>query len=123
MKNIQKELANIRAKNFTPLYLVLGDERYFLERIREELVKNALDEESIDMNLASFDMKEQSISDALFEASSFPFFGERKLVFVQNPFFLTGQKPKGVPDHSLEELEAYLENPADFSILVFFTPY
>lgn len=123
MKNIQKELANIRAKNFTPLYLVLGDERYFLERIREELVKNALDEESIDMNLASFDMKEQSISDALFEASSFPFFGERKLVFVQNPFFLTGQKPKGVPDHSLEELEAYLENPADFSILVFFAPY
>lgn len=123
MKNLQKELANIKQKNFAPIYLVLGNERYFLEQIRETLINNALDEESIDMNFANFDMTEQSISDALFEASSFPFFGERKLVFIQEPFFLTGKKPKGVPEHPLEELEAYLENPADFSILVFFAPY
>lgn len=123
MKNIQKELADIRKKNFSPIYLVMGEERYFTERIREDLIKYALDEDTIDLNLISFDMEEQSINDALFEASSFPFFGERKLIFVQNPFFLTGQKPKNVPDHSLDELEEYLENPADFSILVFFAPY
>lgn len=123
MKNIQKELADIRKKNFSPIYLVMGEERYFTERIREDLIKYALDEDTIDLNLISFDMEEQSINDALFEASSFPFFGERKLIFVQNPFFLTGQKPKNVPDHSLDELEEYLENPADFSIMVFFAPY
>lgn len=123
MKNIQQELANIRSKKFSSLYLVLGDERYFLERIREAFIQNALNEEETDLNLASFDMEEQTISDALFEASSFPFFGDRKVVFIQNPFFLTGQKPKGVPDHSLSELEDYIENPADFSIVVIFAPY
>lgn len=123
MKNIQKEIANIRTGHFAPVYLVLGEEKYFVERIREAIIDEALDEESIDLNFANFDMEEFSISEALFEASSFPFFGDRKVVFVQNPFFLTGQNVKGAPDHSLEELLDYLENPADFSILVFFAPY
>lgn len=123
MKNIQKELTNIRKGNFAPVYLILGEERYFIERIREALIENALDEDSIDLNLTNFDMEETSISEALFEAASFPFFGDRKLVMVQNPFFLTGQKVKSAPDHSLDELADYLENPADFSILVLFAPY
>lgn len=123
MKNIQKELANIRKGNFSSVYLVLGEERYFVEQIRESLIEHVLDEDSIDLNLASFDMEETTISEALFEASSFPFFGDRKLVFVQNPFFLTGQNTRGLPEHSMDELESYLESPADFSILVFFAPY
>lgn len=123
MKNIQNELANIRKRNFAKIYLVLGEERYFVERIREEILEHALDEDSFDLNFSSFDMGEQAIGDALFEAASFPFFGERKVVFVHNPFFLTGQKVKSAPDHNLEELEDYINNPADFSILVLFAPY
>lgn len=123
MKNIQKEIANIRTGDFASLYLVLGEEKYFIERIRESIIEHALDEESIDLNFASFDMEEFSISEALFEASSFPFFGDRKVIFIQNPYFLTGQRVKGGPDHSLDELMDYLENPAEFSIVVFFAPY
>ena len=123
MKNIQQQLANIRNKEFSSVYLVLGEERYFVERIREALIQYTLDEESMDLNFSSFDMEESSISDALFEAASFPFFGERRLVFVQNPYFLTGKKVKGAPDHNLKELEDYLQSPADFSVVVFFAPY
>lgn len=123
MQKIQNEIENIKKGNFQPVYLVLGEERYFLEQIRENLIEHALDEESMDLNFSTFDMEEQSISDALFEAASFPFFGERRLVFVQNPFFLTGQKVKGAPEHNLEELEEYIQSPPDFSILVLFAPY
>lgn len=123
MKNIQNELANIRKGNYAPIYLVLGEERYFIERIRETIIEHALDEESIDLNFSSFDMEENTINDALFEASSFPFFGERKVVFVQNPYFLTGQKVRNAPDHNTDELEDYLKNPADFTIFVIFAPY
>ena len=76
MKNIQKEIANIRTGDFAPVYLVLGEEKYFIERIREAIIEHALDEESIDLNFSTFDMGEFSISEALFEASSFPFFGD-----------------------------------------------
>lgn len=123
MKNIQKELANIRKGDFAPIYLILGEERYFIERIRETIIEQALDEESIDLNFSNFDMEEHTINDALFEASSFPFFGERKVVFVQNPYFLTGKKVKNGPNHNIDELEDYIENPADFTILVLFAPY
>ena len=44
MKNIQKELANIRSGNFPEIYLVLGEERYFIELVRETILENALDE-------------------------------------------------------------------------------
>ncbi len=123
MKNIQSELAKIRSGQFAPIYLVLGEERYFIERIREEIIDVALDEESMDLNFSSFDMEEHSLSDALYEASSFPFFGDKKVVFVNNPFFLTGQRVKNVPDHNVTELEEYINNPADFTILVLFAPY
>lgn len=123
MKNIQQELANIRQGNIAPMYLVLGEEQYFIERIKEALIENALEEDAIDLNFSSFDMKENTINDALFEAASFPFFGDRRLIFVQDPFFLTGKKVKKAPEHNLDELEDYLNNPAEFSILVFFAPY
>lgn len=123
MKNIQNELENIRKGDYAPIYLVLGEERYFIESIRETIIEHALDEESIDLNFSTFDMEENTINDALFEASSFPFFGDRKVVFVQNPYFLTGQKVRNAPDHNIDELEDYLENPADFTIFVVFAPY
>ena len=41
-------------------------------------------------------MEEDTINDALFEASSFPFL-VIKSSFVQNPYFLTGKKVKMLP--------------------------
>lgn len=123
MKNIQKELANIKKGNYAPIYLVLGEERYFIEQIRETIIEEALDEEAMDLNFSSFDMEEDTINDALFEASSFPFFGDQKVVFVQNPYFLTGKKVKNAPNHNIDELEEYIKNPAEFTILVLFAPY
>src|SRR5699024_2467898 len=123
MKNIQKELANIKKGNYAPIYLVLGEERYFIEQIRETIIEEALDEEAMDLNFSSFDMEEDTINDALFEASSFPFFGDQKVVFVQNPYFLTGKKVKNAPNHNIDEIEEYIKNTAEFTILVLFAPY
>lgn len=123
MKSIQEELAKIKAGNLSPVYLVQGNERYFIERIRETLFDSTLEEESKDLNFVSFDMEIDTISDALHEASSLPFFGDRKLVFIENPYFLTGQRVTNAPDHQLEELEAYLKEPAEFTVLVLFAPY
>lgn len=123
MKNIQTELANIKKGNVAPIYLVLGEERYFSERIREAFIDSILDEEAIDFNFSRFDMEQSSLNDALFEAMSFPFFGDKRLVFIENPFFLTGKKVKSAPDHTIDELIDYLDNPAEFSIVVIFAPY
>lgn len=123
MKNIQTALAKIEQGETAPIYLVLGEERYFIEEIRASLFENTLEEEGRDLNFMRFDMEEDSISDAIYEASSLPFFGAKKLIFVDNPYFLTGQRVKNAPDHQLAELEEYIQAPADFTVFVLFAPY
>ncbi|MDN6161741.1 MAG: DNA polymerase III subunit delta [Atopostipes sp.] len=123
MRTIQKELRKIKKGKIAPIYLILGEERYFIEKIKEELFEQILEEESEDLNFVSFDMKETTINDAIYEASSLPFFGDKKLVFLENPYFLTGQRVKNAPNHKLEELEKYLDKPAEFTIFVIFAPY
>lgn len=123
MKNIQKVLKKIKMGNLSPVYLILGKEEYFIEELRKSLFENILEEKSKDLNFISYDMEENTINDAIYEASSLPFFGGKKLIFIENPYFLTGKKSKNDLDHQLEELESYLKKPADFTVLVFFAPY
>ena len=123
MKDIQKEIKEIEKGNLKELYLILGQERYFIEKIKEKLFENTLDEDSRDLNFISFDMEENTINDAVYEASSLPFFGNKKLVFVENPYFLTGKRVKNALNHQMEEFEDYLKQPADFTVFVLFAPY
>ena len=58
MKNIQKEIATIRSGKFDSVYLILGEEQYFIEQIREAIIEHALDEDSIDLNFVNYDMEE-----------------------------------------------------------------
>ena len=55
MKNIQKEIATIRSGKFDSVYLILGEEQYFIEQIREAIIEHALDEDSIDLNFVNSD--------------------------------------------------------------------
>lgn len=123
MGNIQKKLRAIEEGSLASVYLVLGQERYFIEKVRESLFENTLEEESKDLNFVSFDMKEDTINDAIYEASSLPFFGDKKLVFIEDSYFLTGRRVKNAPDHHLEELEDYLKAPSEFTVFVMFAPY
>ena len=79
--------------------------------------------EDQDLNVGRFNMEEVSIQTAIQDAESVPFFGERRLVLVDNPSFFTGEKEKKSMDHQLERLQAYLENPMESSVMVFFAPY
>ena len=72
--------------------------------------------------LTSYDMQETTIQDALFDVSSAGFLVERKAVLVKNPYFLTGALTKG-PEHDVEGLMAYLNNPSPENILIFNAPY
>jgi len=124
MKNLQTQLSEIKQKNLKPIYMIKGTEQYLIDKAKETLVDSVLEnEEEEEFNFGSFNMKEVTINQAIQEAESFPFFGERRLIFIIDPYFLTGEKAKNEPKHNLKELESYIQNPSDFSIVVFFAPY
>ncbi len=121
--DIQKALSAIRKGTVQPVYLVLGQERYLADSFRREIVKAALSDDEIEFNLAHFDLKETPVSLALEDALSIPFFGDYRIVFLDNPSFLTGEKKASDVEHNMEEFAAYLEQPSPSTILVIMAPY
>ncbi|WP_053367199.1 DNA polymerase III subunit delta [Bacillus sp. FJAT-27245] len=112
----------IRAKQFSPVYLLYGTESFLMKETGQLLLDQVLGDER-DFNFSTYDMEEAPIEAALEDAETFPFMGEKKIVFVQNPVFLTSEKQKEKTVHNLQRLEAYLKEPAPYTILVFFAPY
>jgi len=115
-KKISKKLVD-------PVYLLYGTEAFLINETKQLLVDNVLEEEEKDFNFSVYDLEETPIEEALEDAETFPFMGEKRLVILQNPLFLTSEKSKGKIDHQLSKLESYLKQPAPYSILVFSAPY
>ncbi len=89
---INKIWNDIERGRFSPVYLLYGTEQYLLNETKQKMIAGALQEEELDFNLSVFDLEETPIEVALEDAETFPFLGERRLVFLHNPTFLTRRK-------------------------------
>lgn len=113
----------MKKKQFAPLYLLYGPEPFIIKKTLSTLMENALEESEVEFNVSNFDLEETPIHIALEEAETFPFMGERKLVILHNPYFLTAEKTKEKVEHNIQLLLDYVENPSPFSIVVIAAPY
>lgn len=113
----------ISKKQIDSVYLLYGTEAFLINETKQLLIEHVLDEEEKDFNLSVYDLEETPIEAALEDAETFPFMGEKRLVILQNPAFLTSEKTKGKVEHNLGKLEEYLSQPAPYSIVVFSAPY
>lgn len=118
----QEVLRQIAHKQFAPVYLVTGTEQYLIGQFIKQLQKS-LAQEFGEIDEISFDMKEVPLTEALAEANSLPFLSERRLILLRNPYFLTGERPNGVPEQTPAKLQEYLENPNPATILVVIADY
>lgn len=121
--NLVSELTKIKNGTIATVYIVLGTESYLASVARKTLLDTLLKEEELELNYGAYDMEEVSIGTALEDAESIPFFGERRVVFVDRPVFLTGEKTKSKIEHDLKWLENYLTRPSESTTLVLFAPY
>lgn len=113
----------ISKKQIDSVYLLYGTEAFLINETKQLLIEHVLDDEEKDFNLSVYDLEETPIEAALEDAETFPFMGEKRLVILQNPIFLTSEKSKGKVEHNLGKLEEYLSQPAPYSIVVFSAPY
>ena len=102
------------------IYTILGEQSVLCEKkINEILEQHQI--ESFDV--ISYDMKEATIQEALFDLQTVAFLSNRKAILVKNPLFLTGKDSKGELDHDLEKFMAFLEHPISDNILIIYAPY
>ncbi|MCA9766117.1 MAG: DNA polymerase III subunit delta [Carnobacterium sp.] len=121
--NFSKEVAKLRNNQISSVYLVLGTESYLNRTLRETFIYSILKEDEIDLNLGIYDMSEVPLGTALEDAESIPFFGDRRLVIIDHPLFLTGDKNKAKLEHDMKWFENYVLKPSETTTLVIFAPY
>lgn len=113
----------IKQREIAPIYLLYGTEAYLINETKQLLLNQVLDEEDKDFNFTAYDLDETPIETALEDAETFPFLGEKKVIFLHNPKFLTSEKTKDKMEHNLARLELYLKEPAPYTVLVISAPY
>ncbi|AEA42529.1 DNA polymerase III subunit delta [Fluviicola taffensis] len=101
-------LKDIKNGDFKPLYVLHGEEPYFIDVLSDALIEHAVDESEKDFNLAIYYGRDIDALTLMSEARSFPFMGTRKVVVVREAQDLK----------DIYELEKLLPNLVESNILV-----
>ncbi|HSU80565.1 MAG TPA: DNA polymerase III subunit delta [Candidatus Angelobacter sp.] len=106
-----------------PIYLLQGTQDYLIKYVRKKIVELAVLPEDRDLNLSVYDLNETPIELAIEDAMTLPFLGDKKVIVLINPSFLTGEAKKQKVEHHLDEFLTYISEPSPDTILVIEAPY
>lgn len=101
-------IADIKARKFKPVYLLMGDEPYYIDEITDMLVSTVLPEEEKDFNQTIRYGMETDVASVITMARSFPMMSDYQLIVIKEAQNLS----------KIEELEVYAKNPLHTTILV-----
>ncbi len=101
-------IEEIRQGSFRPVYLLMGDEPYYPERVCDAILEHCIPEEEKDFNETVCYGADVSASQVVTAARRFPMMAERQLVVVKEAQMMEG----------IEELAYYCAEPLDSTVLV-----
>ncbi|MBL6656586.1 MAG: DNA polymerase III subunit delta [Flavobacteriaceae bacterium] len=102
--------AQIDRKEFKPIYLLQGDELFFIQELTKYFEDHVLTEEEKAFNFSVFYGKEHSIEQVLEQAKRLPMMADKQLIVVKEAQHLLRQ---------FDKLEFYLNDVVSSSIIVF----
>ncbi|MCQ2008462.1 DNA polymerase III subunit delta [Sporolactobacillus sp. STSJ-5] len=111
------------SKPLAPVYLLFGTQDFLIQLMKSNITKEALNDEERDFNYSRYDMTEVPLEHAVEDAETIPFFGEKKVVIMDNAYFLTGERTKTKMEQKIDRLEQYMEHPAESTVLMVIAPY
>jgi len=107
--------ANIKAGKFAPVYLLHGEEGYFIDQIIDLLLEHVLTDEEKDFNLTQvYGADVVNLGDVVSACRRYPMMAERQLVMLREAQVLK----QNVELTKLEQLEAYLSHPLESTVFV-----
>ncbi|EFZ37478.1 DNA polymerase III, delta subunit [Hoylesella oralis ATCC 33269] len=104
-ENIMRDL---KARKFSPIYILMGEEAYFIDKISDYIAENVLQPEERDFNqniVFGSDVNAAQVADL---AKGYPMMSEYRVVIVKEAQNIRAAEP----------LEKYLEKPVMSTILV-----
>ena len=109
MDEVVKIINDIKAGNIKPIYFLMGEEPYYIDRITEYLENNLLTEDEKGFNQMVLYGRDTTIDDIVANAKRYPMMAERQVVIVKEAQELS---------RTIEQLEKYVENPQISTVLV-----
>jgi DNA polymerase III subunit delta len=100
-----------------PALLLLGEERYLRDACRVQLIERYIPEAARTWGVSRYSAERGETQSALEQAQTLPMLSSQQVVFLEDVEAIDklGEKNR---DATIAHLEAYLENPAPFTILV-----
>jgi len=114
MDEVLKIVNNIKAGNIKPIYFLMGEEPYYIDKLSDYIEKNILTEDEKGFNQTVLYGRDVSVEDIISTAKRYPMMSERQVVIVKEAQDLS---------RTIDKLESYVENPLLSTVLVFCYKY
>ncbi|SFU53899.1 DNA polymerase III, delta subunit [Pustulibacterium marinum] len=109
MDEVKELVANIQKKQLSPIYILMGDEPYYIDKISDFIANNVLDEAERGFNQMVLYGRDVSVDDIVSNAKRYPMMADRQVVIVKEAQELS---------RTIDNLAAYAENPLESTVLV-----
>ena len=110
MEEVVKIINDIKAGKIKPIYFLMGEEPYYIDRITEYLEDNLLTEDEKGFNQMVLYGRDTTIDDIVANAKRYPMMAERQVIIVKEAQNLI---------KTIEQLVDYAKNPQPTTVLVF----
>ena len=109
MDEVKQIVEEIRKGQARPIYFLMGDEPYYIDRIADFIGDTVLTEAEKGFNQVILYGKEVSVGDVLSQAKRYPMMAERQVVIVREAQHLS---------RTIDQFASYAENPQPSTVLV-----
>lgn len=104
----EKIMSELHSGNVAPVYLLMGEEAYYIDQVSDYITANVLAEEEKDFNLTVVYGPESSAREVINNAQRYPIMAARQVIVVRE-----AQKLK-----DFDLFEKYFQNPVATTVLV-----
>ncbi len=109
MNRIRQIVDDIRSNNAKPIYFLMGEEAYYIDKISDFIEQNVLTEEEKGFNQMVLYGRDVTIEDIVANAKRYPMMAEKQVVIVKEAQELS---------RTIDRLTDYAENPQPSTVLV-----
>ncbi|WP_010136580.1 DNA polymerase III subunit delta [Ochrovirga pacifica] len=109
MTEVKQIVGDINQGHIKPVYFLMGEEPYYIDKISEYIEEKILTEEEKGFNQTVVYGRDTSVDEIIAQAKRFPMMAERTVVLVKEAQDLS---------RTIENLTSYVENPLDSTVLV-----
>lgn len=109
LDDVKQLITDIKNRNLKPIYFLMGEEPYYIDKISDFIEAHVLTEEERGFNQMILYGRDSSVEDIVSNAKRYPMMAEYQVVVVKEAQDLS---------RNIEKLKSYAENPQPTTVLV-----